>query len=126
VKLFGAGRANKSGSLQKGDPNEVICKLDSALTKIFSEDGKRTVLYHLTNKYGLTLEQASADPARLEKALTGMLGEIGWVVVKRAILEVFWDKKIDINETTLVERASLGEAFGFVRSFALGQFVGPR
>ena len=103
-----------------------MCKLDAALTAIFSEDGKRTVLYHLTNKYGVTLEQASADPARLEKALTGMLGEIGWIVVKRAILEVFWDKKIDINETTLVERASLGDAFGFVRGLGISQFVGPR
>jgi len=126
VKLFGAGGGGRPGSLQQGDPEEVICKLDNALTAIFSEDGKRTVLYHLTKKYGLTLEQASADPTRLEKALTGMLGEIGWMVVKRAILEVFWDKKIDINETTLVERASLGDAFGFVRGLGLGQFVGPK
>ena len=124
MKLFGGGEAGRPGSLQQGDPEEVISKLDNALTSIFSEDGKRTVLYHLTNKYGLTLEQASADPARLEKALTGMLGEIGWMVVKRAILEVFWDKKIDIKETTLVERASLGEAFGFVRGLGFRQFVG--
>ncbi len=126
VSLFGFREANRAGSVQEGDPDEVMSKLDSALTSIFSENGKQTVLYYLTSKYGLTLEQASADPSRLEKALKGMLGEIGWMVVKKAILEVFWDKKIAINETSLVERASLREAFGFVRGLGLGSFISPK
>ena len=102
------------------DAEEVVAKLDRALTTIFSEDGMRTVAYYLTNKYELTLEQATRDPSKLEKALTGMLGEVGWMVVKKAILEEFWNKKIEISETVLIERASLRDAFGFVRNIGLG------
>jgi len=93
---------------------EVVERLDKALTVIFSEEGKRTVTYYLTNQYGVTLEAASRDPSKLERALTELLGEVGWAVVKKAILEEFWSKKIGIDETVVVERASLREAFGFV------------
>ncbi len=110
---------------QRGDPSEVVSKLDTALTAIFSEDGKRTVIYYLTNRFGLTLEQASMDPSKLEKALTGMLGEVGWVVVKRAILEEFWEKKITISDTKVVERASLREVFGLVHGLGFRLFQGP-
>ncbi len=120
MNLFRNSGSNHYGALQDGDPEQVVSRLDSALTAIFSEDGKRTVLYYMTSRYGLTLEQASADPARLEKALTGLLGEVGWMVVKRAILERFWERKIAVNEVEVVERASLREAFGFVRGFKLG------
>jgi hypothetical protein len=126
VNLFGDRDTTQSGYYQGGNPAEVVAKLDTALTAIFNEDGKRTVLYYMTNQFGLTLEQASADPAKLERALTDLLGEVGWMVVKRAILEVFWDKKIGINETILVERASLREAFGFVRGLSIGPFLGPK
>jgi hypothetical protein len=128
VNPFSSRDSAQSGFYQGGSPNEVVAKLDAALTTIFSEDGKRTVIYYMTNQFGLTLEQASADPSKLERALTDLLGEIGWMVVKRAILEVFWEKKIGINETVLVERASLREAFGFVRGVGqgLGSFLGPR
>jgi hypothetical protein len=123
VNLFGTRDAPSNGSVQSGDPDEVLAKLDKALTAIFSEDGKRTVLYYLTSRFNLSLEQASLDPTKLERALTGLLGEVGWMVVKRAILEEFWDKKIGINETVLVERASLREAFGFVRGLGFGSFM---
>ena len=99
---------------------EVVAKLDHALTAIFNEDGKRTVLYYMTTKFELTLEQATRDPSKLERALTGMLGEVGWMVVKKAILEEFWNQKIGINETTMVERASLRDAFGFVHGISFG------
>jgi len=118
--LFGARDDKDSSPFNVQSADEVVDRLDKALTSIFSEDGKRTVLYYMTNKFGLTLEQATRDPSKLEAALTGMLGEIGWMVVKRAILEEFWNKKIGINETVLVERASLREAFGFVRNLGLG------
>lgn len=111
-------------STQRGSTDQVISKLDTALTAIFSEDGKRTVIYYMNSKYGLTLEQASLDPSKLEKALTSMLGEIGWMVVKKAILEEFWDRKIGINDRTLVERASLREAFSFLRGLNPGGFPG--
>ena len=104
-----------------GNAEEVLAKLDHALTGIFSEDGKKTVTFYLTSKYGLTLEQATRDPSKLEKALTAMLGDVGWMVVKKAILEEFWNKKIGINETLVVERASLREAFGFVHNLGLGR-----
>ena len=104
---------------------EIVERLDKALTAIFSEDGKRTVTYYLTNKYGVTLESASRDPSKLERALTELLGEIGWMVVKKAILEEFWSKKIGINETVLVERASLREAFGFVLGMGPGALLRP-
>jgi hypothetical protein len=100
-------------------------KLDSALTSIFSEDGKRTVLYYLSNKFGVTLEQASADPAKLEKALTNLLGQVGWMVVKRGILEQFWEKKIPLQDMKVVESASLREAFGFIKSFGSFKPGGP-
>ena len=104
---------------------EVIERLDKALTSIFSEDGKRTVTYYLTSKYGVTLESASRDPSKLERALTELLGEVGWTVVKKAILEEFWSKKIGIDETVVVERASLREAFGFVSGLGPGALFRP-
>ena len=104
---------------------EVVAKLDKALTSIFSEDGKRTVTYYLTSKYGVTLESASRDPSKLERALTELLGELGWTVVKKAILEEFWSKKVGMNEMVLVEKASLREAFGFVRGLGPGTLLRP-
>jgi len=107
------------------DTEEIVERLDRALTGIFSENGKRTVMFYLTNKYGVTLESASRDPSKLERALTELLGEVGWTVVKKAILEEFWSKKIGINETLVVERASLREAFGFVRGLGPGSLLRP-
>lgn len=104
------------------DQAEIISRLDTALTSIFSDDGKRTVLYYMSNKYGLTLEEASVDPAKLERALTGLLGEVGWMVVKRAILEHFWERKIPRQEMQVVASASLREAFGFMKGFKPGLF----
>ena len=122
--MFGAHEEKGPGPLNVQSVDDVVSKLDNALTSIFSEDGKRTVLYYMTNKFELTLEQATRDPAKLEKALTGMLGEVGWMVVKKAILEECWQKKIGINEAMVVERASLREAFGLFRGFSLGG-LGP-
>ena len=125
VNLFRAHGRSSSGSVQEGNPEEVVSRLDAALTSIFSEDGKKTVMYYVTNRFGLTLEQATVDPSRLERALTEMLGEIGWMVVKKAILEEFWGRKINLNETSVVERASLRDAFGFVHNLAQGPFFVP-
>ena len=109
--------------MQEGDPSVVVLKLDSALTSVFSEDGKKTVIYYLNTRFGLTLEQATADPGALERALKGMLGEIGWMVVKKAILEEFWQKKVAIDETNRIKSASLREAFGFMHGLGLGSFM---
>ena len=122
--MFGI-REPKGGTPASVNTGEVVERLDKALTAIFSEDGKRTVTYYLTNKYGVTLESASRDPSKLERALTELLGEVGWTVVKKAILEEFWNKKIEINETVVVERASLREAFGFVRGLGPGSILKP-
>jgi len=122
--LFGI-RDSNPGTPTSADTVEIVERLDKALTGIFSEDGKRTVTYYLTNKYGVTLESASRDPSKLERALTELLGEVGWTVVKKAILEEFWNKKIEINDTMVVERASLREAFGFVRGLGPGTFMRP-
>jgi hypothetical protein len=84
--------------------------LDSVLTSIFAEGGKRTVLYYMTEEYNLTLEQASRNPGKLEEALTNLLGEIGWTVVKRRILEQFLGQ--GGTGTRGVETASLRDAFG--------------
>ncbi len=91
-------------------------KLDSALTSVFSEDGKKTVLFYLTEKYSLTLERASKDPGKLEKSLTNLLGEIGWTVVKRRILQEIYGSSFEIGSVS-VKTASLSDAFGFVRLF---------
>jgi hypothetical protein len=124
MNLFGI-REPDPGAPANGNTREIVERLDKALTAIFSEDGKRTVTYYLTNKYGVTLESASRDPSKLEHALTELLGEIGWTVVKKAILEEFWSKKIGMNETLVVERASLREAFGFVRGLGPGTLLRP-
>jgi hypothetical protein len=124
VRLFGGG-SGQPEEARVANQAEIIAKLDSALTSIFNEDGKRTVLYYLSEKYGLSIEQASVDPAGLEKALTGLLGEVGWMVVKRAILENFWERRIPRHDLQVVESASLVEAFGFVRGLKLGPFFGP-
>ncbi len=116
----------KAGPGQNKSRDEVVAKLDLALTTVFSEDGKRTVLYYMTNKYGTTLEQASLDPSKLERAFTSMLGEIGWMVVKRAILEQFWDRKIGMEEAGTVQGVSLREAFGFVHTFGMSALLSPK
>jgi hypothetical protein len=116
MKLFGSQSPGFDMTIGEANPQTINSRLDSALTAVFNEDGKRTVLYYMTNEYGLTLEQASLDPSKFEKAMTSLLGEIGWMVVKRAILEEFWERKIPVNEVRVVEKASLREAFGFVRS----------
>ncbi len=105
----------RQSRVQKADLSEVVARLDSALTSIFSEDGKQTVLYYMRERYGLTLDQAFADPVKLEKALTGLLGDIGWMVIKRRILEHFWEKKIEMSDMQVVKSASLRDAFGLVR-----------
>ena len=119
------GFREKPGISANADTAEIVEKLDRALTVIFSEDGKRTVTYYLTNKYGVTLESASKDPSKLERALTELLGQVGWMVVKKAILEEFWSKKIGMNETVVVERASLHEAFGFIRGLRPSTLMKP-
>jgi hypothetical protein len=91
-------------------------RLDSALTSVFSEDGKKTVLFYLTEKYSLTLEKASKNPGKLEESLTNLLGEIGWTVVKRRILQEIYGPSLEIGSIS-VETASLSDAFGFVRLF---------
>lgn len=123
MDLFGGRDRKRSEPMQNGDPGVVIMKLDSALTSVFSEDGKRTVIYYLRTKFGLTLEQASADPGSLERALTGMLGEVGWMVVKKAILEEFWEKKVGINETHRIAAASLREVFGLMHGLGFGSLL---
>jgi len=91
-------------------------RLDSALTSVFSEDGKRAVLYYLTEKYSVTLEKASRDPGKLEKSLTNLLGEVGWTVVKRKILQEFYGPSLEVGRVP-AETASLSDAFGLVRLF---------
>ena len=125
MNLFGGDKAGEHGPNHNQGPDEVVSRLDTALTTIFNEDGKRTVLYYMTNKFNLSLQQASADPTKLERALTNLLGEVGWMVVKRAILEEFLDRKIAVHETDLVQRASLRDAFGFVRGLSLPSLFKP-
>lgn len=122
VKLFREKGVDGHEVVSASDQAEITSRLDTALTAIFSENGKRTVLYYMSEKYGVSLEQASVDPARLEHALTGLLGDVGWMVVKRAILEHFWERKIPRQDVQVVESASLSEAFGFVQGLQLGSF----
>ncbi len=96
---------------------KVRAKLDKALTSVFTEDGKRAVLFYMLQRYSLNLEQASSDPVRLEAALTNMLGDIGWLVVKRKILEQFWGRSVGIEEPA-VHGASLRDAFGLAGGLA--------
>jgi hypothetical protein len=114
VRIFGP-RRNSAVCEQGIAYSQIRDRLDSALTSVFSEDGKKAVLYYLTEKYSLTLENASKDPEKLERSLTNLLGEIGWTVVKRRILQEFYGPKLEIGGLS-VESASLSDAFGFVRS----------
>ncbi len=125
VGFFGTAKPEGNGIGGEGNPSEVAARLDAALTAVFSDNGKRTVLYYMSNKFGLSLEQATRDPSKLEKALTSLLGEIGWMVVKREILEQFWDRKIAVEEVSVVKGASLREAFGLIRSLNLKGSLGP-
>lgn len=115
MRIFAHGRP--SAISDQGMAYEQIReRLDSALTSVFSEDGKKAVLFYLTEKYSLTLERASKDPEKLEESLTNLLGEIGWTVVKRRILQEFYGTSPEIGRIS-AETASLSDAFGFVRMF---------
>jgi len=118
VRIF-AYRRPPANSGQGVAYEQIREKLDSALTSVFSEDGKKAVLFYLTDKYSLTLEKASKDPRKLEESLTNLLGEIGWTVVKRRILQEFYGPDLKIGSVT-AETASLSDAFGFVRSLRSG------
>ncbi len=126
MNFFGVRSPDTSEASHGGASAEVVAKLDAALTEVFSEKGKETVLYYMTNRYHLSMEQATMDPGKLEKAMTEMLGKVGWVVVKRSILEKFWERRIELAESRLVEGASLRDAFRFARIFSPGALIGPR
>jgi len=112
--IFGS-RRNPTEARQGIAYDQIRDKLDSAFTSVFSEEGKKTVLYYLTEKYSLTLERASRDPEKLEKSLTSLLGEVGWLAVKRRILQEIYGSDVHIEKMS-VEASSLGDAFGFLRS----------
>ena len=113
MRIF-AHRRPPANSGQGVAYEQIREKLESALTSVFSEDGKKAVLFYLTEKYSLPLEKASKDPRKLEESLTNLLGEIGWTVVKRRILQEFYGPDLEIGSVK-VETASLSDAFGFVR-----------
>jgi len=113
VRIF-ARRELPTSPGQGMDCGQIREKLDSALTSVFSEDGKQAVLFYLTEKYSLTLERASKDPGKLERSLTNFLGEIGWTVVKRRILQEIHGPALEIGGASM-ETASLSDAFGFAQ-----------
>jgi hypothetical protein len=115
VRILGHRRPAASSN-QDIAYEQIRERLDSALTSIFSEGGKKAVLFYLTEKYGLTLKLASENPEKLEESLTNLLGEIGWTVVKRRILQEFYGPGPEIGSAS-VETASLSDAFGFMRLF---------
>ena len=117
IRMF--GRHKESGANQSVAYAKIQDSLDSALTSVFSEDGKKAVLYYMTQNYSLSLEQASRDPKKLEAALTDLLGEIGWKVVKGKILERLYGPGSGM-ESLSTGVPSLTEAFGFVRSIRAG------
>ncbi len=94
--------------------DDVVKKLDTALEAIFTEEGKRAVLYFLSNNYSLTLAEASAEPAKLEAALTNLLGEIGWQVVRRKIVEQFPIQPAS-SVAAPTESLPLSDVFGALR-----------
>jgi len=62
------GRRKTTAKAEGMAYEQIREKLDAALTSVFSEEGKKAVLYHMTEKYSLTLEQASANPRKLDIA----------------------------------------------------------
>ncbi len=114
VRVF-ANRESPTGSGQGLAHEQIKEKLETALSSVFSEDGKKTVLFYLTEEYSLTLDRASKDPEKLEESLTNLLGEIGWTVVKRRILREIYGPSLEVDSVS-AGTASLSDAFGFVRS----------
>jgi hypothetical protein len=115
VRILAHG-SPKLGSGQSVSYEQIRERLDSAFTSIFSENGKKTVVFYLTEKYSLTLEKASRNPERLEESLTNLLGEVGWAAVKRRILREIYGPDLEIRSIS-PETTSLSDAFGFVRLF---------
>jgi hypothetical protein len=95
--------------------SQIEDRIDSALTSVFTEEGKKAVLFYMTEKYSLSLEQASEDPHKLEVALTSLLGEMGWMVVKHKILEEFRGPAA-VRSFREIEGASLRNVFGSIGS----------
>lgn len=115
MRIFGHRRPATESS-QGVACEQIRERLDSALSSVFSEGGKKAVIFYLTEKYGLTLERASKDPEKLEESLTNLLGEIGWTVVKRRILQEFYGPGPQRGSSP-VETASLRDVFSFMRLF---------
>ncbi len=113
MRIFGRGTASTPCPPTAYD--QMRERIDAALTSVFTEDGKRTVIYYMAQKYGLTLEQASRNPDKLEYALTGLLGGKGWTVVKSRILKEFCDPSLR-GDALSSQAASLKDAFGLSSS----------
>jgi hypothetical protein len=117
MRIFGHSKnqTNSGGCVVYG---QIRGKIDSALTLVFTEEGKKAVLFYMTEKCSLTLEQASADPRRLENALTDLIGEVGWMAVKRKILEQF-DNCPAKQSFAEMKGASLSDVFSAIQSSAV-------
>ena len=100
-----------------GQTREVLATLDAALTDVFSESGKQTILYYLSGDYSLTLEDAANHLTKLEESLTSLLGESGWIVVKRKIVEQF-ERLRTAPPTPPATSCQVGEGPGFLRSLS--------
>ena len=57
------GRARRSAGTAQGlTYDKIQSTVDAALTAVFSEAGKKAVLYYMSENYSLSLEQASKNP----------------------------------------------------------------
>lgn len=112
MRLF--TRRNRADDGWNADsPGEFRSGVDAAIEEVFGE-GKQTVLYYMAVKYGLSLEEAGANPLRLEEVMTSLFGKTGWVVVKRRLIEKTSAGRSDGADIGTVQDASLQSSLGFV------------
>ena len=60
--------------------------MDETLTEIFSCSGKKTVLFYLKNRFGVTPEDIVHRPRLLHQGLEGLLGDLGSSIVHDHIM----------------------------------------
>lgn len=59
----------------------LIRVLEDSLSEIFTDSGKKTVLFYLKHKYGVTPEDVVDNPTKFKEAMVELLGDMGSSIV---------------------------------------------
>jgi hypothetical protein len=78
-----------SDSWDEESTQKLVDIADDSLSEIFTEDGKKAVLFYLKANYNVSLKDIVSRPTELAKALEDLLGVLGSNIVRDRIMRRF-------------------------------------